>query len=106
MKNDHEHNDQNVAETQLNEEFKSEYSEEERKEIMRRKNKARKQFRSPLFIIGIIMLLVMLIVPRCMYKENVRKNMERQAQTSEQKVKQIPQNQILTEEELRMVPKF
>lgn len=106
MKNDHEYNDQNIAENQLDEEAQQEYSEEEHKELLRRRNKARKQFRSPLFIIGVIALLALLIVPRCMFEDNVRKNMERRAQQSEQGSKQNQQQQDLNEEESGMVPKF
>lgn len=106
MKNDHEYNDQDVAENQLDEEAQPQYSEDERKELLRRRNKARRQFRSPLFIFGIIGLLALLIVPRCMYKDNVRKNMERRAQQSEQGAQHNPRQQDLSQEESGMVPKF
>jgi adenylylsulfate kinase-like enzyme len=106
MKNDQKLNDQLLDEDQLDEEAQPQYSEEERKEIMRRRAKARKQFKSPLFILGIAVLAIILIVPRCTYKENVRKNLERRAQQSEQGVKMNTEQGKISEEEAGMVPKF
>lgn len=92
MNNEHDTSDQNS-------------SNQEREDFIRRRANARKQFKSPWFIMGLILILVVLIVPRCMYKDNVRKNIERELNQNEKSNKNFNQKNI-GEEEAGMVPKF
>ncbi|MCP0917801.1 hypothetical protein MUB04_14795 [Acinetobacter indicus] len=82
-------------------------AEQQRKEQIRRRIKARNQFRSPWFALGVVFILFIMIYPRCTYKDNVRKEMERKAQNQAEIQKNPPlQHRQTSEEEQGMVPKF
>lgn len=81
--------------------------ERERKEQAKRRIKARQQFRSPWFFLGVIFLLFIVIYPRCSYKDNLQKEYDRKAQNqAELQKKQQPQQREISEEQQGMVPKF
>lgn len=81
--------------------------EQERKAQIQRRIKARNQFRSPWFILGMIAILFVVIYPRCTYKANVMKDMERKAQEQAELQKNQPkQNDQISDEQQGMVPKF
>lgn len=105
QKDHHYENDQIDPENE--DELIEEELEQERKAQIQRRIKARQQFRSPWFILGIIAILFIVIYPRCSYKENIRKNIERSAQNQTEIQKNKPQQrEQVSEEQQGMVPKF
>lgn len=47
-------------------------------ETRKRRRKARQQFRSPWFFIGLALLAFIIIFPRCTYRDNYKKHVERE----------------------------
>ena len=99
--------DQDQIDQEYDDSLTDEQREQERKAQIQRRIKARNQFRSPWFILGIIAILFVVIYPRCTYKDNVMKDMERKAQEQAELQKNQPkQNDQISDEQQGMVPKF
>lgn len=101
---DHYNQDQITSEE---DDLTEEELEQERKDQIQRRIKARQQFRSPWFILGIIAIVFVVVYPRCSYKENIRKDIDRQTQNqAEMKQKHPQQTEQISNEQQGMVPKF
>ncbi len=110
MKNSNQQDDQydqNQIDQEYDDGLTDEEQEQERKAQIQRRIKARKQFRSPWFMLGIVAILFIVIYPRCSYKDNVRKDLERKVQNqSEIQKNQLQQKEQISNEQQGMVPKF